>query len=90
MNQEKIFLSSFMKNLGEKKEILKISEINSIIKQLGECEKLICPICLKECSKPKRPNICEHIFCYTCISKWIKIKKCCPMCRRHIDRIIAI
>lgn len=43
-----------------------------------------CHICLSPCEKPTTIE-CDHTFCYTCIRKWIGIKKSCPVCDSEIN-----
>uniref|UniRef100_A0AAF5PI03 RING-type domain-containing protein n=1 Tax=Wuchereria bancrofti TaxID=6293 RepID=A0AAF5PI03_WUCBA len=41
---------------------------------MEEGNAVFCSICLGLGSWPKaRPKICEHIFCYICISTWVKV-----------------
>lgn len=44
-----------------------------------------CPICLLAFTNEQeigKPAVCEHIFCYPCITEWSKVVQTCP-----IDRI---
>ncbi|VDM19366.1 unnamed protein product [Hydatigera taeniaeformis] len=46
---------------------------------------LQCPICLETLRHPVMPP-CQHAFCYSCISRYIR--KCeakCPLCREAFD-----
>ena len=43
-----------------------------------------CPICLMDCDRPTTVE-CEHTFCYTCIRKWMGIKRQCPVCDTKIN-----
>ena len=64
-----------------------------------------CPICLKEIRTNKSKTIlkseyittcqCNYYYHLKCISKWLKIKKICPICKRYIynnpcDKLISI
>ena len=50
-------------------------------------EKFIrCPICLREVFNPIKSNNCRHIFCFDCLTKWLKQKPICPVCRAYIDK----
>ena len=41
-----------------------------------------CPICISEMEDPARLP-CNHIFCTSCIDKWLKCGSfTCPICRR--------
>ena len=48
-----------------------------------------CSICLLPISKSVRLDKCKHEFCLTCISKWSKFHKNCPLCRCSFSKIIA-
>jgi len=53
-----------------------------------------CTICLKQIKTNKSKTIlknkyittcqCNYYYHWKCISKWIKIKKICPICKRYI------
>lgn len=40
-----------------------------------------CPICYDEIIFPSCIKPCEHMFCNRCITKWLKKKMHCPLCR---------
>ncbi|RFU25529.1 hypothetical protein B7463_g10810, partial [Scytalidium lignicola] len=42
-----------------------------------------CTLCLEELKDPAAA-ICGHVFCWTCISDWVKEKEECPLCRREL------
>ncbi|XP_055638894.1 uncharacterized protein LOC129776953 [Toxorhynchites rutilus septentrionalis] len=48
---------------------------------------IICPICFDSIFK-KDPSstICGHLFCYSCISQEIQLRKKCPLCKRKLTR----
>lgn len=51
----------------------------SQIKQFGEDESGICPIC---CENPVNMSLpCSHFFCEKCIKTWIGKSDTCPLCR---------
>lgn len=60
-------------------DLLSLPIINNIppLKPLSQC-----PICLLYYVEVYRPNCCSHTFCNYCITKWSKIKKQCPLCRK--------
>jgi len=43
-----------------------------------------CHICLGQCDRPTTIE-CEHTFCYSCIKKWMGIKRQCPVCDTEIN-----
>lgn len=50
----------------------------------SESEDKPCPICLDKCEKPTTIS-CDHTFCYSCIKRWMGIKRNCPVCDEVID-----
>ena len=46
---------------------------------------MICTIC-RNSIKSKRALKCDHIFCKTCINKWLKNNNNCPNCRTNINK----
>ncbi|MFH4974018.1 hypothetical protein AB6A40_000727 [Gnathostoma spinigerum] len=46
-----------------------------------------CCICLGPLSDETHLSCCPHLFCYLCLTEWIKMKPCCPMCKRPIKTI---
>ena len=53
-------------------------------KRKRKCEDKQCPICLDTCEKPTTIS-CDHTFCYSCIKRWMGIKRNCPVCDKVID-----
>ena len=51
----------------------------SQIKELGENESSICPICCENNVDMSLP--CSHFFCEKCIKAWIGKNESCPLCR---------
>ena len=43
-----------------------------------------CHICLENCVKPTTIS-CDHTFCYECITRWLGIKRNCPVCHVKIN-----
>ena len=44
--------------------------------------KLLCPICYELKADYYSIKECNHKFCTKCISRWYKVKKQCPLCRK--------
>lgn len=80
----------------EKKQILEKYEDSELIYEGDhiqyDIEDEVCAICFNELEltlkrgKPLRILKCKHIFCATCIEKWINKKETCPLCMRDIGR----
>ena len=72
MDLRRKFLSEQMEN-----------NINSLtksqVKDLGEDESSICPICCENNVDMSLP--CSHFFCEKCIKAWIGKNESCPLCR---------
>jgi hypothetical protein len=48
-----------------------------------------CPICCNEMNENTSiTTSCGHTYCYKCISKWVKNKSNCPICRKNIVILI--
>ncbi|XP_076181672.1 ring finger protein, transmembrane 2 isoform X2 [Ptiloglossa arizonensis] len=43
----------------------------------------ICAVCHEEYSMPVILH-CKHIFCETCVLRWLDIERSCPLCRANI------
>lgn len=43
-------------------------------------QKLLCQLCSETRIEPTS-TLCGHIFCWTCIHKWLKERTECPICR---------
>jgi len=52
-----------------------------------EEEQLECGICLDKISERGSLNVCEHAFCFSCVSKWAKLSNTCPVCKRRFTRL---
>ncbi|KAK6110911.1 Zinc finger C3HC4 type (RING finger) family protein [Brugia pahangi] len=58
---------------------------------MEEGNAVFCSICLGLGSWPKaRPKICEHTFCYICISTWVKKRSECPLCKRPAKILVVM
>lgn len=43
----------------------------------------MCPICIDFVSNPINAS-CGHVFCLSCLRKWLKIKNYCPLCKSSV------
>ena len=53
-------------------------------------EANICCICLQNISIATSPNKCRHIFCNSCITRWSKKQKICPLCRTPFTKVMKL
>ena len=44
-------------------------------------DSVTCSVCLLFLKKPVKLDPCHHVFCNSCISKWLIRKRTCPSCR---------
>ncbi|KAH0790715.1 putative E3 ubiquitin-protein ligase RNF5 [Histomonas meleagridis] len=51
---------------------------------MSEEDKWKCPICLETLQQPVVTH-CGHVFCYPCISEWLRRSNSCPVCHGQID-----
>ena len=49
-------------------------------------DAVTCSICLMFIKSPVQLEPCSHVFCNSCISKWLMRKRTCPCCRLAIFR----
>ncbi|CAG9760266.1 unnamed protein product [Ceutorhynchus assimilis] len=47
-------------------------------------DELICPICSAVFEDPIQAHECEHIFCNSCITRWISEQPTCPVDRKPL------
>lgn len=99
--REKVYIGSLEMNNDEKEQKLeKIDkEIGEIKNKLNDLTERIKSLTTKECSicmdTLKNPIMleCTHLYCGSCIMKWITTNRNCPFCRKYIpsyDKLIAI
>jgi hypothetical protein len=50
-----------------------------------------CPICMEPFGKDKEVRVtpCKHLFHGTCISGWLNVSCCCPICRQNFTSAIG-
>ena len=53
-------------------------------------EELLCPICSGVLENPRQNPACEHIFCLSCIGRWISRQPTCPVDRLPIANCKAL
>lgn len=46
-----------------------------------------CPICYSNIYIPTYIKSCKHIYCLSCIMRWINKRSLCPLCRQKINQI---
>jgi len=101
LEMEKVFISN--QDISQEDKELKIKNINvkidnqqNKINDLTERIKSLntnnCSICMDIVQNPVMLD-CTHLYCGSCIFKWVKDNKNCPYCRNPIlsyDKLIAI
>lgn len=58
------------------------------VRSLELDELVTCPICMQIIYKCVALTPCSHNFCMACLSDWMRRKKDCPVCRRHIVAVM--
>ncbi|KAL6439727.1 hypothetical protein ACFW04_004052 [Cataglyphis niger] len=55
-----------------------------------KCISHSCQLCLE--ATATTATLCGHLFCWTCLSEWLRVKPQCPYCREYVppSRIIHI
>jgi superfamily II DNA or RNA helicase len=90
-------------DISAEQKILKLKNINNDIENQEEKIKNLterisyissksCPICMELITNPIIIE-CMHVFCGSCLIKWLNTNKNCPNCRTNItspDKLIAI
>ena len=78
-------------NNGKVSKGLKAYEINRIPEKLwmkkSDCEESSCSICFdnfERAQKIKKLKNCGHEYHSTCITKWLKDEKRCPVCNKDV------
>ncbi|GFQ67552.1 PHD and RING finger domain-containing protein 1 [Trichonephila clavata] len=51
----------------------------------------ICPICFESFKENRKAytDVCDHVFCFSCLDKWLKMESCCPIDRKRIRKFIS-
>ena len=60
-------------------------KITSISERIRNYKSNVCPICIDSLSNPVTLNCCQNIFCFECLSRSLRIKSVCPMCRQNVN-----
>lgn len=50
-----------------------------------------CPICLSHVERPEDRAVAVHCmdqFCYSCITRWLDVKRQCPVCKRPLAGLL--
>jgi len=73
-----------------------VEDINAVSELLVENQEYdpdqICPICqdtFLSTGDVRRKLICNHIYCDTCITKWLENHKKCPVCNVELESASA-
>jgi superfamily II DNA or RNA helicase len=80
-----------LKNINNDIEIQK-EKINSLTERISYISSKSCSICMELITNPIMLE-CTHIYCGSCLMKWLNTNKNCPNCRSIItgtDKLIAI
>ena len=80
-----------LKNINNDIEIQK-EKINSLTERIRYISSKSCAICMDLITNPIMIE-CTHIYCGSCLMRWLKTNKNCPICRQNItgtDKLIAI
>jgi len=60
-------------------------KIISISERIRNYKSNVCPICIDSISNPVTLNCCQNIFWFECLSRSLRIKSICPMCRQNVN-----
>jgi len=73
----------------KRKKIDDNKKIPAIQKETEDDVSSRCCICLEEPTKPElsKLDMCEHIYCFTCIEKWAERENTCPLCKTRFHKI---
>lgn len=49
-----------------------------------------CQLCLEAAATTA--TLCGHLFCWNCLSEWLRVKPQCPFCREYVppSRIVHV
>ena len=46
-----------------------------------------CGMCLTSVDERGVLNVCDHLFCFQCITRWARTENTCPICRKRFESI---
>jgi hypothetical protein len=68
-----------------------IDDVSQIVTDYSDDS--VCPVCQESFKDlpeiPKRKLLCNHMFCDTCISKWLEKNIKCPVCMSELDQLMS-
>ncbi|MFH4980920.1 hypothetical protein AB6A40_007629 [Gnathostoma spinigerum] len=70
-----------------------MDEVTSKARHHSDVEKSheLCTICQEEIKLPSgKPDVCDHIFCFTCLTEWLKKNSKCPLCMQSVGYVMKI
>uniref|UniRef100_A0A061RNG7 RING-type E3 ubiquitin transferase n=1 Tax=Tetraselmis sp. GSL018 TaxID=582737 RepID=A0A061RNG7_9CHLO len=78
--------------VGEVVVISSDSEVEIVEEVAGARHELpSCPICLNDILDPKEKAVvtpCFHVFCRSCLQRWLQQKNLCPLCKGRVRTYI--
>ena len=67
-------------------EIPRSSEdINLIFPSEKVIQVFDCPVCFNNITTYQRRLKCGHLYCLSCIDRWLSVNEECCLCRRHVS-----
>jgi len=63
------------------------TQLNNNCKPCASSNDCVCCICLEDMDtneECKELFVCSHSFHFSCVSKWLNVKRTCPMCRQSM------
>lgn len=87
IDQKTLKLKNINNDIENQKE-----KINNLTERISYISSKSCSICMDLITNPIMIE-CTHIYCGSCLMKWLKTNKNCPICRENItgtDKLIAI
>jgi len=66
--------------------------IDNCVTEYNESETLSCVICYEDFAEQElvvKLPFCNHIYHKTCISRWLRIRRQCPVCRSELESFLT-